>query len=257
MPSSFRFAPTRIVTDKKHSLFYHVTDLPCGERTTGHWDLRETIESYLGNYDFSGKTALDVGTASGYLTFEMEKRGATVVSIDQGDPSTSEFVPFVNDPRSRVDVIAGQVSGLEALKNSYWYIHRALGSKARAYYGNVYELPDELGTFDVVMIGMMLPHLRDPLGALEVIARRSTDAVIITQQALSEDRPVMQLMAHPDTQDIEMMRVAWWLMSDGLMVNFMRIMGFKLAHIHRANYLCTAYIPAREEECTTYVFRRR
>ena len=186
----------------------------------------------------------------------MEKRGAKVVSIDQGDPSTSEFVPFVNDPLSRAEVIANQVVGLESLKNSYWYIHRALGSKARAYYGNVYELPDELGTFDVVMVGMILPHLRDPMRALESVARRSKDAVIITQQALAEDRPIMQLMAHPDTDNIEHMRFAWWLMSDGLLVNFMKIMGFSLERKHSADYLCPAYTPTTTDECTTFVFTR-
>jgi predicted nicotinamide N-methyase len=38
------------------------------------------VDPYLGNFDFVGKRVLDVGAASGFLTFEMEKRGAEVVA---------------------------------------------------------------------------------------------------------------------------------------------------------------------------------
>lgn len=74
--------------------FYHYMNLPgVGEVGTG-WDLRETVDDYLGNLDFKGKRVGDVGTASGYLTFAMEERGAEVVSFDMADGAQWNVVPF-------------------------------------------------------------------------------------------------------------------------------------------------------------------
>ena len=70
------------MTDVDECYFYHHMDLPGLDEVGKGWDLRETINEYLGGYDFRGKRVLDVGTASGFLTFEMEKRGAEVVSFD-------------------------------------------------------------------------------------------------------------------------------------------------------------------------------
>ena len=53
-------------------------DLPGLKKVGKGWDLRRTIDAYLGHFDFRGKRALDVGTASGFLTFEMERRGSGV-----------------------------------------------------------------------------------------------------------------------------------------------------------------------------------
>ena len=56
--------------------------------------LRKTIDDYLGNFDFRGKRVLDVGTATGFLSFEMEKRGAEVVSFDMASRAQWQLVPF-------------------------------------------------------------------------------------------------------------------------------------------------------------------
>lgn len=61
-----------------------------------HWDLRPAIDEYLRRFDFRGKRALDVRAASGYLTFEMEKRGASVVSFDLSDGGDWDCVPFAH-----------------------------------------------------------------------------------------------------------------------------------------------------------------
>src|SRR5213078_133228 len=64
--------------------FYHVMDLPeVGiVNHPGSWDLRGRFDEYIGHTPVAGKTLLDVGTASGFLTFEAERRGATVTSFD-------------------------------------------------------------------------------------------------------------------------------------------------------------------------------
>ena len=69
-------APSRIATS--------IT--PCSSRGVGKiiglWDLRQTVDDYLGRIDFAGKRVLEIGPASGFLTIEMERRGADVVAVE-------------------------------------------------------------------------------------------------------------------------------------------------------------------------------
>ena len=60
--------------------FYHTTDIPGVGTVEGQWDLREGVDAYLGGYDFSGKRVLEIGPATGFLTFHMEKCGADFVN---------------------------------------------------------------------------------------------------------------------------------------------------------------------------------
>ncbi len=63
--------------------FYHVMDIPgLSEPTKGNWDLRKGVDEYLGHLDFNNKTVLELGPASGFLTFHIEKNGGKVTSID-------------------------------------------------------------------------------------------------------------------------------------------------------------------------------
>jgi hypothetical protein len=84
--------------------FYHAMDLPGVGEVNGRWDLRPTIDTYLGNVSFVGKRVLDVGAASGYLTFEMERRGGDVVSFDMAGVNDWEIVPFAN-PDYDIDAV--------------------------------------------------------------------------------------------------------------------------------------------------------
>ena len=64
-------------------VFYTVQDIPgLSEPTKGEWDLRKNIDKYLGNVDFKDKTVLELGPASGCLTFEIENRGGEITSIE-------------------------------------------------------------------------------------------------------------------------------------------------------------------------------
>ena len=96
MSSEALFAAPRDVSALDGCAFYHLMDLP-GVGTVGdHWDLRPTIDAYLGPVSFAGKRVLDVGSASGFLTFEMERRGADVVSFDIVDGADWDCVPFAD-----------------------------------------------------------------------------------------------------------------------------------------------------------------
>jgi len=55
---------------------------------------RDNLGAYLGGFSFKGKRALDVGCASGILSFFMESKGAEVVSYDLDKNCDWDMVPF-------------------------------------------------------------------------------------------------------------------------------------------------------------------
>src|SRR5688500_17783271 len=84
--------------------FYHSLSLRAGDQVVGDWDLRPTVDAYLGGAEFEGKRVLDVGTAGGYLAFEAERRGAReVVALDVDYPERWERVPFPPEQTAAIE----------------------------------------------------------------------------------------------------------------------------------------------------------
>src|SRR5262249_42249842 len=74
--------------------FYHATTLPDGTDMQGAWDLRGREGAYLGNVEFRDQRVIEIGPASGGLTFWMERAGADVVAFDVGYDVTMDLMPF-------------------------------------------------------------------------------------------------------------------------------------------------------------------
>lgn len=64
---------------------YHQIDLGGGLVVKGEYDMTMYVDSYGIPADLSGRTALDIGTASGFFAFECARRGASVTAIDIWD----------------------------------------------------------------------------------------------------------------------------------------------------------------------------
>jgi SAM-dependent methyltransferase len=224
------YAEPQHVDDLEQCFFYHTMELPGIGLVEGNWDLRAQYEAYTGGVELRGARFLDVGAATGYLGFEAERRGAEVVSFDSEGPHQHHHVPFREVRVKPTDYSDSSLyqDDFQALRNSYWLSHRLLGSRAQCFYGNVYELPPELGEFDVVMVGQILGHLRDPLTALTSIAARCRGRLIITDGMIESDQPVaffqpnVRLPATPSRQ------VSWWHMSPVLFRNFLQIVGLEV-----------------------------
>src|SRR5262245_47521602 len=136
------FAAPLKVEDPADCDFYHTMEVPGHGLMTGQWDLRGGVDDYLGKVVFAGQRVLEIGPASGFLTFEMEKRGANIVSVEVTAEHGWDFVPYpVNKMEELLVPWANQI---ERLKNSYWFNHAAHQSRAKVYYGDVYNLPAAL-----------------------------------------------------------------------------------------------------------------
>src|SRR5882762_4008921 len=167
-------ASPRFVARPEDCFFYHAMELPEFGLIPAHWDLRGRFDDYIGGVEVAGKSVLDVGTATGFLSFEAEKRGAArVLSFDMSDARRQTFLPFKDNLYYREPGRCAAVYGaeIELWKNSYWLCHRLLNSRAEVYYGDIYHLPEALGQFDIAIVGSVLEHLSDQITALASIAR--------------------------------------------------------------------------------------
>jgi O-methyltransferase len=216
------FADPLKVQDVADCYFYHTMELPGHGVIEGRdWDLRGRVDEYLGKVDFAGQRVLEIGPASGFLTFEMEKRGADVVSVEVTDDHGWDFVPYPAE--SLEEVLGPRRIVMQQLKNSYWFSHAALQSKARVYYGDVYNLPAALGEFDIAVMGAVLLHCRDPLRIVEQCGKRAKTLIIVDK-------------FYPDLEGAPVCRLAptrknflwhtWWHFSTLFFTQFLAVMGF-------------------------------
>jgi SAM-dependent methyltransferase len=201
--------------------FYHVMDLPGVGLTTGQWDLRAGVNAYLGGFDFSGKRVLEIGPASGFLTFEMERRGAEVVSVEVTDEPGWDFVPF---PETILEPMrAPRRAHMRRLKNSWWFVRRTLNGKAKMFYGDVYDLPDELGKFDVAVLAAVLLHTRSPVAIMAQCAKRANALLVVEGFCAGlEGRPVCNLVPSKTVRQYD----TWWQFSTDFFRQYFGVLGF-------------------------------
>lgn len=207
--------------------WYHSMDLPVSGEVTGEWDLRPTVDAYLGGVDFRGKRVLEIGPASGYLTFEMERRGADVVAVELPPGAPFDMVPFGSVDQDAL--LAEQGASLLPLHNGFWRAHAELGSRARVHHGDAMRLPSRLGTFDVSIMTAVLQHLHDPVGVVTACAARTDEVIVITDQDATAytgreiDAPVLELFPAPE----RVTPFTWWALRPRFFEVLLGVLGFE------------------------------
>lgn len=217
------YAAPRHIASATSCDFYHAMDIP-GLGVTEHpqWDLRGTESAYLGGVELAGKRVLEIGPASGFLTFYMESQGAEVVSVELAPDMDWDIVPD-----SHVDLgefVRVRRAGIERTRNAYWFAHERFASTAKVFYGDVYNLPEELGHFDIALMASVLLHVRDPLRVVENCARLS-DTLVVTDPHytdLADDVPIAAWFSAKGQPFPDI----WWRFSPQLFVRFAEVMGF-------------------------------
>jgi hypothetical protein len=163
-----------------------------------------------------------VGTFDGFWAFEMERRGAgEVVALDLDDP---ERLDWPLDARR---------SGPEAVRRAratrgpgFEVAHRALGSSVKRVDLSVYDLdPTAVGPFDVVFVGAILLHLRDPIRALEAI-RTVTGTHLVLAEPI-EARLELFLRGLPAARFHGVgIDGQWWIPNRSALARFLASAGF-------------------------------
>ncbi|MCS7003359.1 MAG: class I SAM-dependent methyltransferase [Dehalococcoidia bacterium] len=245
------YATPRVVDRPDDCVFYHTLELPGYGVIAGDWDLRGGLRRYLGDYDFRGKRALDIGTATGQLAFFMERSGAReVVAFDLDEHQDWDVVPYAT-----LDLAAKREEHRDLarrMNNAFWLAHRALGSSVKLVHGSVYHVPLAIGPVDVSVFGCVLQHVRDPFLALQNAARLTTETIIVTEYPLPEywnglrlrrwlDRlarvappvryalrrlPKMEEAHFAPNPQTGLPPANWWLLSPEIVQRFLAVLGF-------------------------------
>src|SRR6266508_2260533 len=121
------FAQPRHVASLDDCFFYHTMELPGLGVVDGQWDLRNRFDDYIGGVEVANKSVIDIGAATGFLSFEAERRGASrVVSFDMGDAREQTFLPFKDKLyyRDYESFVSYHATTVERWKNAYWLCHR-------------------------------------------------------------------------------------------------------------------------------------
>lgn len=233
----------RDVRDPAGCFFYHTMELPGLGTQDGGWDLRGRFEDYIGHVDVRGRRFLDIGAASGFLSFEAERLGAgDVTSFDLDTAERQHLLPF-HDSQYVKDYPGWcrmQTENFKSWQRAYWLAHRLYKSNVTARYGDVYHLPQDLGQFDIVLLGAILEHLIDPLSALSECASVTKDFLVINTTYFDTPMPVAAFNGRKDRPDNTFV---FWTYSIALYDEYMSIMGFEKVREQKGSFPATRPAP--------------
>ena len=170
--------------------WFHNLHLPDGTQTLPNHFLggdfpgfkwRE-IEPYVPE-DLSGWRVLDVGCNAGFYTFELAKRGATVLGID-------------------VEPVY--------LRQAQWAA-RQFGLAAQVEFREmqVYDLATAAETFDLVWFMGVFYHLRYPLLALDLLAERTRRLMMFQTLTMPGDSVYPAKDDYPITERTPLLETGW------------------------------------------------
>jgi len=224
--------------------FYHSMTIPGHGEVVGEWDLRGRERDYLGQVELPGKTVLEIGTASGHLCFWMERQGAKVVGYDLSEAQDWDVVPYHNFDYA--NHIAQRKERIRKLNNSWRFAHERFGSRAQVAYGTVYEISPALGEFDIVTMGSILLHLRDPFLAIQTAASVARNTLVITDLLmLTYDQAAATVLGQgkivrfmPDASTCSPYET-WWGVSPHFVAEVVQILGFNDVRfsVHRQRHI--------------------
>ena len=142
--------------------YYHSIELPDGQIIPGFQSIdtqRSRIAQFPIPQDLRGKRVLDIGAWDGWFSFEMERRGATVVAVDA--TKRTHFLEAKAMLNSKVEHVVADIS---------------------------YLTPRDIGYFDIVLFFGVLYHLKHPMLALERVCELTTDLACV-ESFVTDEQP--------------------------------------------------------------------
>lgn len=218
-----------MINEANKYYWYHCIDLGNGVISDGDYDMSQFISHYKLPENLSGSSVLDVGRASGFFSFEFERRGADVTATDIESYLDWDFVGGKPEREKRKAGILDEKSfSSREIWGAFLYAKEKLKSKVNAKFVNVYDIePEVFGgkSFDYVFAGSITSHLRDPVLALEKLYSVTKKKLIISVPTIGigsyEKVPTMCLVGTVDSD-----RRSWWVMNEYCIEEMLRCAGF-------------------------------
>jgi tRNA (mo5U34)-methyltransferase len=211
--------------------WYHTMELRPGVETPGWHDTRSVVGQIPFPASLEGKRCLDVGTFDGFWAFEMERRGAAeVVAIDILDPEEWDW-----PAGSEAEVVA-EIGKRKAGGLGFELARRELGSSVQRLERSVYDVDErDMGRFDLIYLGSLLVHLRDPVRAIERL-RSVCDGTMIVVDGI--DLPLSLLLPALPIATLDARgRPWWWYPNQAGLARMIEAGGFELLEGPRRVYM--------------------
>jgi tRNA (mo5U34)-methyltransferase len=241
--------------------WYHSYYFDNGVEVRGDYDIGADIHDYGFPLDLSGATVLDLGTGGGWFAHYFEQRGAAVTTYDARGycdfdvygrwdaPPIEEDAP-PDSPTgvyNRTDAPAGRREPdrydergrpvyYSPVSSAFWKMRDLLGSSIESRSGSIYDVtPDafEGRKFDLVFVGALLCHLRDPIGAL-MAARRVCDGRIFASTPIVLGEPEDEVVPRQYLPYTDVDRISWWLPNEACFRHWFLAAGFRDVNIARS-----------------------
>jgi 2-polyprenyl-3-methyl-5-hydroxy-6-metoxy-1,4-benzoquinol methylase len=219
--------------------WYHSYYFDNGYEVGGDYNIGADIEDYGFPKLMRNMRVLDVGAGAGWFAFYFEQLGAEVTAIDaRGREDYDVYGKFAypipeSSGRSpdRFDE-SGRPVYYNPVSGAFWKMKDALQSKVDFRNLRVYEISKETldgGDFDLVFMGAILAHLRDPIGALAAVRSICRGQVITTTAIMNEHTsiPGQFLPYIEDENDI------WWLPDESCFQKWFTAAGFRDVDVRR------------------------
>lgn len=225
--------------------WYHSYYFTNGFSWRGEYDIGRDVADYGLPDQLAGMSVLDIGTGSGWFATYFEQQGADVTTLD-----SRRYVDF--DVRGRYEPgrlpegtapdrfdAEGQPVWHSPVSGGFWIMKDLLGLKARFLNARVYDVSPRLfggRKFDLVFMGSLLMHLRDPVGAL-MAARSVCGGLLITNASVTagdeSDTPTMELINN------ERDKANWWRPNRACLSGMLHAAGFGDVDVSRTVKLTT------------------
>jgi len=218
-----------------HSFWYHSFYFDNGFEVRGDYDIGRDLASYGFPKDMSGMSVLDIGTGSGWFATYFEQRGAVVTTVDaRGYCDFDVFgrpgYPDVRTEKSNPDRVLpdGRPIYYSPVSGGFWVMKDMLGLRAEYINARVYDLSPALfggRTFDLVFMGALLVHLRDPIGALMAarsVCRQRLIATTVRHGIPDAEEPPAMMALSGDS-------ISWWSPNQACLLRWFRAAGFARA----------------------------
>ena len=224
-------------------LWYHSYYFDNGYEIRGDYDIGADVHDYGLPQSMSGMKVLDLGTGGGWFAHYFEQLGAEVYTVDARgycdfDVYGRHFYPQVLSEGKEPDRIAEDGTPIyhSPVSGAFWIMKDALKSQVQFVNSRVYDIrPDMFGTrpFDLVFMGAILCHLRDPIGAL-MAARRVCGGEIIATTPVVHGEPEADTLPRQYLPYTALDNISWWLPNEACFRHWFLAAGFRDLNVEKS-----------------------
>jgi len=224
----------------EHAYWYHSFYFDNGFAQRGDYDIGRDVDSYGFPESMAGMTVLDIGTGSGWFATYFEQKGAEVTTTDARgfcdfDIFGRDRYPDVSSEKSFPDLVLSDGTPIyfSSVSKGFWIMKDILGLKARYVNSRVYEINPSLfggNKFDLVFMGSVLMHLRDPIGALMAAHSVCRHKLIATSYMLPDMPGQSSFMR---LRDGAADGISWWIPNRPCIAQWLKAAGFSSFDIEK------------------------